>query len=274
MQTTVMASNFAVKIEGVDLSAPLDDATVKAVKDAWMQNKVAVFPGQELKDEDLLAFAGRLGPIFKHIQSTLHTGEKDVMYMSNREQKALVQGELYWHTDQSYTPKPVFGTVLYGIEIPKEGGETCFADLAATYDTLPDRLRNRIEGEQAVYAAEKPGHQRRVKLSDEERKKIPPVVHPLVRTHPYLGRKALYLSPTHISKIGGLSEAESEELLAELTDHATKPERVYVHSWTAGDVIMWDNTSVMHKRNDFNSAERRFHKRTGFYLPDELSTPF
>jgi taurine dioxygenase len=274
MQTTVMASNFAVKIEGVDLSEPLDDATFDAVRSAWMQYKVAVFPGQELEDGGLLSFAGRLGPIFKHIQSTLHTGEKDIMYMSNRDQKALVQGELYWHTDQSYTPKPVFGTVLYGIEIPKEGGETCFADLAATYDTLPDRLRGRVEGERAVYAAEKPGHKRRITLSDEERKKIPPVVHPMVRTHPYLGRKALYLSPTHISKIGELSESESEELLAELTDHATKPERVYVHEWTPGDVIMWDNTSVMHKRNNFNPAERRFHKRTGFYLPAELSTPF
>ena len=143
MQTTVMASDFAVKIEGVDLSQPLDDAAFDALRSAWMQYKVAVFPDQDLEDGDLLAFAGRLGPIFKHIQSTLHTSERDVMYMSNREQKALVQGELYWHTDQSYTPKPVFGTVLYGIEIPKEGGETCFADLAATYDTLPDRLRSR-----------------------------------------------------------------------------------------------------------------------------------
>ena len=275
MQTTILASDFAVKIEGVDLSKPVDDATFDELRSLWMQYKVALFPGQSLEDQELLAFAGRLGPIFKHVQSTLHTGDnKDVMYMSNRQQKALVQGELYWHTDQSYTPKPVFGTILYGIDIPSRGGETCFADLAATYDTLPDKLRRHVEGVTAVYAAEKAGHKRRVPLTEEERKKIRDVVHPLVRRHPYLGRKALYLSPSHIKAIGDLPEAESEELLGELTEHATKPERVYVHSWTPGDVIMWDNTSVMHRRNDFPAEERRFHKRTGFYLPDELATPF
>ncbi len=275
MQTTVLAEDFAVKIGGVDLSAPLEDAAFDALRRLWMQYKVAVFPGQTLDDDALLAFAGRLGPIFTHVQSTLHTGErKDVMYMSNRQQEALVQGELGWHTDQSYTPKPVFGTILYGIEIPEDGGETCFADLSATYDTLPDRLRGRVEGETAVYSAERPGHKRRVALTEAERQRIPDVVHPLVRTHPYLGRKALYLSPMHIKAIGDLPFDESEALLADLTAHATAPERLYIHRWTPGDVIMWDNTSVMHRRNHFPPEQRRFHKRTGFYLPDELATPF
>jgi taurine dioxygenase len=275
MRTTVLASDFAVRIEGVDLSKPLDDGTLDAVKRTWMDYKVAVFPGQTLEDADLLGFAGRLGPVFKHVQSTLHSEEYgQVMYMSSKAQKALVQGELDWHTDQSYTPKPVFGTILYGIEIPDSGGETCFADLAAAWRDLPDRLRPRVEGQTAVYSAEKPGHARRIPLTDAERAKIRDVVHPLVRTHPHLGRKALYLSPNHIKSIGDLPQEESDALLSELTAHAAAPSRVYVHEWTPGDVIMWDNTSVMHRRNHFDPGARRFHKRTGFYLPDELSVPF
>ena len=275
MQTEILASDFAVRIDRLDLAAPLDDAVFDEVRRLWMQYKVAVFPGQTLDDDALLRLAGKFGPIFRHAQSTLHAPEHDaVMYMSNRRQKALVEGELGWHSDQSYTPKPVFGTILYGIEIPENGGETCFADLSATYDTLPDDLRCRVDKATAVYSAEKPGHKRRVALTDEERKRIPDVVHPLVRTHPHLGRKALYLSPMHITAIGGLPPAESDALLAALTTHATDPARVYVHHWTPGDVIVWDNTSVMHRRNHFAPEQPRFHKRTGFYLPDDLATPF
>jgi len=275
MQTTILASGFAVRIDGLDLSRPLDDAIVNDIRRLWMEYKVAVFPGQTLDDEALLRFAGRFGKIFKHAQSTLHSPEYgEVMYMSNRQQKALVEGELGWHSDQSYTAKPVFGTILYGIEIPEDGGETCFADLSATYDALPDAVRDRIETATAIYSAEKPGHKRRIALTDAERNRIPDVVHPLVRTHPYLGRKALYLSPMHIKAIGGLAADESDALLAELTARATEPDRVYVHQWTPGDLVMWDNTSVMHRRNHFAPEQPRFHKRTGFYLPDELAVPF
>jgi putative 2-oxoglutarate oxygenase len=275
MRTTILASDFAVKIDGIDLAGTLDDATFNDIRGLWMQHKVAVFPGQTLDDDALLRFAGRFGPIFRHAQSTLHSPDYgEVMYMSNRQQKALVEGELGWHSDQSYTAKPVFGTILYGIEIPDDGGETCFADLSATYDALPDGLRRRVDAATAIYSAEKPGHKRRVALTDEERSRIPDVAHPLVRTHPYLGRKALYLSPMHIKAIEGLPPDESDALLADLTARATDPARVYVHRWTPGDVIMWDNTSVMHRRNHFAPEQPRFHKRTGFYLPDALAAPF
>lgn len=274
MQTQVLASDFAVRIDGVDLSRPLDEATFNDIRRLWMHYKVAVFPGQKLEDDTLLAFAGRFGPIFRHAQSSLHgAGGGAVMYASNQGEEARVTGELGWHSDQSYTAKPVFGTVLYGIDIPKDGGETCFADLSAAYETLPDDLRERVETATAVYSAEKRSHVRRKALTEEERNRIPDVTHPLVRRHPYLDRKALYLSPTHIKSIGGLPEAESEALLAALTEHATAPDRLYVHHWTPGDLIMWDNTAVMHRRNHFPGDQPRFHKRTGFYLPDELATP-
>jgi taurine dioxygenase len=275
MRTTVLASDFAVRFDGIDLSAPLDDAAFDRLRETWMQYKVAVFPDQELDDDTLLAFARRLGPPFIHVQAQLVSPDhKEVMYLTNRGTESPVKGELTWHSDQSYTPTPVFGTVLYGVQVPDEGGETCFADLVAAYDNLPDALRRRVDGLNAVYSPVKAGHVRRAPLSAEQLKAIPDVSHPLVRTHPYLGTKALYLSPNHIKTIGDLSLAESEALLAELTAHATKPDRIYCHEWRVGDVIMWDNASVMHRRNDFSADKARFLKRTGFHFPEELRTPF
>lgn len=275
MQTTVLASDFAVRIDGVDLSAPLDDAAFDALRSLWMQYKVAVIPEQTLEDDDLLAFARRFGPLFVHVQSQLvSSGHKEVMYMSNRGTKTPVKGELAWHSDQSYTPEPVFGTILYGVEVPDEGGETCFADLVAAYAALPDDLRRRVDGLTAVYSPVKAGHNRRATMTAEERARIPDVSHPLVRTHPYLGTRALYLSPNHIATIGDMPQAESEAFLQELLAYATQPAHVYCHEWRPGDVIMWDNASVMHRRGDFSPDKARFLKRTGFHLPEELRKPF
>ncbi len=274
MRKTVLRSDFVVRVDGVDLSQPLSDDAFTALRDLWMQHKVAVFPGQDLDDDALLAFTRRFGPLFVHVQSQLVSPDHpEVMYTKNRGTKAPVKGVLDWHSDQSYTPKPVFGTILYGVTIPAKGGETCFADLVAAYETLPGNLRDRVDQLTAVYSPVKKGHIRRHSLSAAQLEEIPDVTHPMVRTHPYLDRKALYLSPNHIVAIGDLPKAESDALLAELTAHATREENVYCHSWSPGDLVMWDNTSVMHRRNDFNHAEPRFHKRTGFHLPEELAVP-
>ncbi len=275
MHTTTLATGFAVKIEGVDLAAPMDDAALERLRALWMKFKIAVFPAQVLDDDALIAFTRRLGPLFVHAQTQLLSKRKEMMELSNvSEGERPITSELGWHSDQSYTPKPVFGTILYGVEAPQVGGETVFADLAAAYTSLPDALRERVEGVEAVYSASPTKSARDVPLNEEERARIVDVSHPLIRTHPYLNRKALYLSPTHIKTIGALSQAESARLIEELTAHAEKPEHLYRHKWTVGDVVMWDNTSVMHRRTAFGPEQRRHLKRTGFYLPDELATPF
>jgi taurine dioxygenase len=271
MQSTVLKKEFAVRIEGVDLKS-LDDKELAEVKQLWIENKVAIFPDQELEDDDMTRFAERLGPIFVHVQAELTASDhKEVMYMSSEDRKAPVAGDLAWHSDQSYTTGPVFATVLYGITIPENGGETLFADLAATYESLPDDLRTKVDGMTACYSPIKNGRDRRAPMTPDQIAELSGIIHPLVRKHPYLDRKALYLSPNHLTTIGDMSEEDSEEFLSDLLEYATQ--HVYVHHWTPGDVIMWDNTQVMHKRNSFPAAEPRFHKRTGFHLPLELRTP-
>jgi taurine dioxygenase len=275
MEITQLANGFAVEIGGVDLAETLDAAAFDAIKALWMENRVVVFRHQTLKDDDLVALAARFGPLFVHAQSSLLSSRrKEVMELSNLEDvERPVTHELDWHTDQSYTAQPVFGTILYGLVTPDEGGETHFADLAGAYVSLPEELRTRIEDATAVYSAEPRPKVREKPLNAEERSRIPDCVHPIVRTHPYLNRKSIYLSPLHIRTIGNLPEPDSLSLLGELIEHAAQPAHLYRHRWSVGDVVIWDNTSVMHRRTSFPSHERRHLKRTGFYLPDELAIP-
>lgn len=276
MRTTRLAQDFAIRIEGVDLKT-LDDAALDTIRDLWMEHRVAVFPDQALDEDDLVRFTERLGPLFVHVQTQLlrKKGRKEVMELTNTDpDERPITTELAWHTDQSYTPQPVFGTILYGIEVPEDGGETVFADLAGAWASLPADLRRTVEGITAVYSAAPRADTRDVPLNTEERARIRDCTHPLVRTHPYLGRKALYLSPMHLKSIGDRTPEESRALIDALTAHATRPAHLYVHKWRVGDLVMWDNTSVMHRRNAFGADQRRHLKRTGFYLPAERATPF
>jgi len=276
MKVTALAGDFAVSIEGVDLSQPLGGKKLDEIKSLWMENGVVVFPGQRLDDDALVAFAEQFGPLFVHAQSSLLSSRrKEVMELSNLpDAERSTTYELDWHTDQTYTPKPVFGTILYGLVAPKVGGETHFANLAGAYETMPEALRVRIDGVTAVYSAEPRPEVRETPLTAEERARILDCAHPIVRTHPYLKRKAVYLSPLHLRTIGRLSPEDSRNLIAELTAHATQPAHLYRHIWSVGDLMMWDNTSVMHRRTPFPPDEPRHLKRTGFYLPDERATPF
>lgn len=277
MKTTQLADGFAIQFEGVDLSSPLSDEQFDAIRTLWMKNRVAVFKDQSLDDDQLVAFTERFGPLFVHAQSSLLTTykRKEVMELSNLDGVARpVEYELDWHTDQTYTPQPVFGTILYGIVAPNEGGHTLFSDLAGAYASLPDSIRERVEGIAAVYSAEPRPKVRETPLTEEEKARILDCSHPLVRTHPYLKRKAIYLSPLHIKTIGDLAEDDSYTFLKELTEHATQPAHIYRHIWSEGDLVMWDNTSIMHSRTPMPQGEKRYLKRTGFYLPDELAIPF
>ncbi len=276
MDVTRLADEFAARIDGVDLSQPLDDDTFGEIKALWMAHRVVVFPGQTLDDDALVGFAQRFGPLFVHAQSSLLSSRrKEVMELSNlADAERPTIHDLGWHSDQTYTPQPVFGTILYGLVAPNEGGETLFADLTGAYASMPADLRARIDGVNAVYSAEPRPEVRQTPLNPEERARIRDCTHPLVRTHPYSKRKAVYLSPMHIATIGDLSAQDSRHLIDELCAHATQPAHLYQHKWTAGDVVMWDNAAVMHRRTPFAPTEPRHLKRTGFYFPDEFATPF
>jgi taurine dioxygenase len=275
MELTPLANGFVLQIKGIDLAAPLSDDNFEEIRTQWMAHRVVVFPDQNLDDDSLVAFAKRFGRIFIHAQSSLlSTKRKEVMELSNKpDAERPVTHDLDWHTDQSYTPQPVFGTILYGVTAPKTGGETHFADLAGAYISLPEDLRSRLDSVTAVYSAEPRPKVREKALTAAESARIHDCTHPFIRTHPYLDRKSLYLSPLHLKSIGALGQDESLDLIETLISHATQADHLYRHTWSNGDLVMWDNTSVMHRRTPFPPQEPRHLKRTGFYLPDDRATP-
>lgn len=279
MEAVLLGENFAAEIAGVDLSQNLTEAEFEEIKRVWLDNKIAVFRGQDISDDALVAFTERFGPLFIHFRSQFNDQTRpEIMLISNikedgRNLGELGDGDLMWHSDQAYSELPVFSTLLYGIEVPREGGGTWFCDTAGAYAALPDETKHRIAGLRQNFSVEKTVTTQNIALSDEQRQMKPPVQHPLVRTHPLLGRKSLYLSPAHTAGIEGMDAAESDALLSELLEWATRPEFLYHHNWRVGDLVMWDNTSTMHSRDAFSPRERRMLKRTGFEFRPELAVP-
>ena len=280
METNVLGPEFAVEISGVDLSIDLTDTQFVEIKRLWLENKVAVFRDQNLEDDALVGFTKRFGPLFVHVRSQFNdAAHPEIMLISNikedgRNLGELGNGDLAWHSDQSYSARPVFSTLMYAIEIPEDGGGTWFCDTARAYERLPEGIKQRIAGLQQNFSIEVTVATQHVALSEEQRALKPPVTHPLVRTHPELGRKSLYLSPAHSTGIADLSEEEGASLLAELEDWAERPEFTYCHDWRVGDVVMWDNTSTMHRRDAFSPTARRMLKRTGFEFTEDRGVPF
>lgn len=279
-RTRQVGPGFAVEIDGLDLSAPIDDATMAELRQVWMANKVVILHGQNLTDDDLLAFTRRMGPLFTHVRSMFHSPDHpEIMFVSNLKEDgralgSLGDGDLHWHTDQSYTAKPCWGTLLYGVEIPQDGGNTYFADLQAAYEEMPADLRAAVEGRRVVYSVEAALVSKKSPITPEQRARTPDVSQPLVRTHPYLGHKAIYASPNHYVRVDGMAQEEGDALFRRIEDWIGRDEFVYAHRWRVGDVLFWDNASVAHRRDAFPPTQRRFLKRTGFKLPDALAVPF
>lgn len=172
-------------------------------------------------------------------------------------------GNFFWHTDASYMRRPASTTLLYAIDIPPSGGDTLFANMHAAYDALPAATRQRIDGLRAIHSWEQSRHNSGSRpASREEIEAAPPVAHPLVRTHPETGRKGLYLG-NHTSHIEGMPLEEGRALLKELLAHATQAQFLYRHRWRAGDIVIWDNRSLLHKATDdfdMGNYVRRLHR--------------
>jgi alpha-ketoglutarate-dependent taurine dioxygenase len=229
-----------VRITGVDLSQPLSPALKHAIIDAFLAHHVVVFLDQRLTREQQFAFAANFGEVEVH---GAHRGESKrygvahVMSNLDADGKPTIRvsraANYHWHTDKPYHPSPPLLTTLYAVEVPPAGGDTEFANTTLAYDALPEDVKRRLAGLRVVFRP----------AFDTSR---PAADHPLVRTHPDTGRKALYLG-NHSSHIRGLPEAEGAALLAELLEHATQRQFVYVHRWRVGDLIMWDNRCLLHR---------------------------
>ena len=261
------------EIGGVDLSQPLDQATFDAIHSAWMDHLVVLFREQHLTDPQLEQFSARLGALDTkplYTDDVLDTTTSDyVCVISNvkiggKPIGDLGDGEAVWHMDMTYNDLPPIASALYAIEVPPSGGDTGFANMYRAYETLPAGLKARVETLQCKHDATRnsAGDIRRGMPETVDPRAGPGAIHPLVRTHPVTGRDALFLGRRRNAYIVGLPLEESEALLDELWAHATQPQFTWHHQWRKGDLLLWDNRCVMHRRDSFDPSTRRVMHRT------------
>ena len=272
-QARPTASAFAVRplspaigaeILGVDLRNHIDDALAQGMLDVWHRHLVILLRDQDLTEDDQVRFAERFGPPAKIHTKQFVRSHPAVMLISNIREDgkaigALPDGEMQFHTDQCHQEIPAKASMLYAIEIPSVGGNTLFANAYLAYETLSADIRRRIDGRKALnaYDYDTAATIRKSEVPDG----APCYAHPVVRTHPATGRKALYVNRLMTRRIEGLDAQESEELLTLLFDHQEQPKFIYEHVWRPGDILMWDNRCTLHARTDFPAGERRLLRR-------------
>jgi len=279
LESRVLDNSFACEVVGLRLWERQDDQTIDELRALWARHPVLVFRRQALSEDELADFSARFGPLERTVRTDWASPVRpEVGLISNLKDAqakpigGLGDGEIQWHSDQSYMLDPATGAMLYALELPPEGGATSWVDLSAAYAGLPDRLKRAVEGRCAVFSYVKrlAGYQSvdRV-ISEEAKRKTPPILHPLVHTHPVTGRRALYLDSTTTVGIDGMDEASGAALLEEIYDFATRPEFTYSHHWQVGDALLWDNGFTMHRREPFDPLARRLMKRTTILLSRE-----
>ncbi|MDR5857227.1 TauD/TfdA family dioxygenase [Caballeronia sp. LZ062] len=264
---------LGAEVIGLDLSQPLSKADFARIHRAHLDHHVLVFREQRITPAQQVAFSKQFGPLQIHV---LHqfglAGYPEVLIVSNiiENGKPIGLGDAghFWHSDLSYKEKPSLGSMLHAQELPSTGGDTLFANQHLAWDTLPEHLKSAIEGREAehTYLAKYAELQKRSpwrpNLTPEQIAQVKPVVHPIVRTHPETGRKALFVSEHFTTRIVGMPDDESRALLDEIFAHSVQPEFVYRHVWRDHDMVFWDNRSVMHLAAGTPDDQRRKLYRT------------
>ena len=264
LRTRPLSPALGAEILNVDLSQPMTDELFESIRDCWHDNIVVLFRDQHLSEADQVRFAERFGQLALSHTRRYTTANPAVMLISNIRENgkqigALPDGEMQFHSDQCYQEKPAMASMLYAIEIPGAGGDTLFANAYKAYETLPDDIKRRLEGRKALHAYDYDNAS--MKRGTQIKDGVPHFAHPVFRTHPATGRKALYVNRLMTIAIEGLPEEESDELLNFLFAHQENPEFIYEHVWRVNDLLMWDNRCALHARTDFSSDERRLMRR-------------
>ena len=259
-------------IEGVDLAGSLSPETMATIKQAWGDHLVLRFRGQHLTDDDLMRFSRQFGELdWAPVAATNDApeGREYIMIVSNVVENGIAIGQLgayeaLWHTDMSYIAEPPMASALYSLEAPPSGGDTGFCNMYLALETLPVELRREVEGKVCRHDASRnsAGELRRGYVDAPDASQTIGADHPIVRIHPATGRKALFLGRRRNAYIPGLSLADSEALLDALWAHATRDEFTWYQQWRVGDLILWDNRSVRHRRDAFDPAARSVMHRT------------
>lgn len=268
-KTTPLMAGFGVEILDVDLKHA-DDATRQEVIDLFHANGAIVLRGQTMAPDDLMSFISLFGEPEDHTQTQFTLpGYPKIFRLSNKTENGKPIGAhndgVGWHTDYSYKEEPVMCTMLYAVEVPPEGSDTLLSDLCEAYNVLSDEQKKKLDGLVLHHSYEHLMSSRefgRMTISDELKAANPDVFHPLIRTHPANGRKALWVSTGTVKGIVGMADDEAQKLIDELIAFVTDERFVYRHKWQVGDILVWDNRCTLHTGTLFDDTkyERLMHR--------------
>jgi taurine dioxygenase len=259
-----LTPHTGAEVVGLDFTRLIEPEACAMLNRAFADHHVLVMRDQHFTPDQFKVAAQVFGELQIHDKKEHHVpGHSDVYYVSNDEivnGRRIIPGETF-HTDHSNHPRPPKATMLFAVELPSSGGDTQYVNMHDAYDDLSESTKQRIDGLKAVhvylskYSPRPLGH-----ISEESRRNVPaPGIHPLVRTHPENGRKALFLNPVRMESILGMEDADALALIDDLMRHATQKKYEYRHKWRHGDWVLWDNRSVMHQANpDYDMSERRY----------------
>jgi taurine dioxygenase len=271
MNIAPLSPYIGVEVTGVDLREPVSEENFDALRTALNQHSLLLFRGQRINEAQHVAFSRRFGTLIGHVlKQFLKPEYPEVYVLSNVAENGKPIGNhkegWNWHSDLSYKAEPSMGALLYAVEVPPEEGDTFFASMHAAWDSLTPTMQQRIRHMTATHSYTNyygKAFADRNPLTDEQRAATPDVVHPLVRTHPDTGRLSLYVGQDVVKQIDNLAAKDSIALLAELNAHAISPEFSYRHKWQAGDLLVWDNRSTMHRATPYDDEKyRRIMHRT------------
>ncbi|MDA0787782.1 MAG: TauD/TfdA family dioxygenase [Proteobacteria bacterium] len=269
MKITKLTENIGAEVTGIDLRQPVDADTQKFLYDALVEHIALVFRDQKFNPGEYLSAVSIFGTVMPDESPKNRLPELPLISQisslsKDREGKRVMTGER-WHSDHVNHQRPPKFTCLYAVKLPDSGGATNLANTREGYAALPDAVKKRVEGMKTANviigsASKSVNSDRRAWQAESP---PDPVIHPLVRTHPDVGTKALYFHPNKVENIVGMEPQESQELLEELTEYMVKPEFLYAHQWRLGDMMIWDNRSAFHRASfDYDINQHRLLYRT------------
>jgi taurine dioxygenase len=265
----ILSPALGAEINGLDLREDLDIETVEALRVVWLEHLMLLFRDQELSEADEVRVASYFGKPFTS-ERVPGLGEREernahVLAITNIRENGepigvLPDGDLQFHSDSAFHENPLMATVLYAIELPSHGGNTLFNNMYQVYDSLDASEKEKLERYQAVNVYD---YHTQVRIGRYDRNKSVHAIHPVIRTHPETGRKAVYVNRLMTEEIVGLPETMSDTLLGDLFDLAEREEFIYEHVWRTGDLVIWDNRCAQHARKDFPAEQTRLLNRVG-----------
>lgn len=273
VQFRPLDDTIGAEILNVDITRSMDVDTYRQVRQIWLDHCIVLFRNQHLDPDQLAAFGRQWGETELHTLSAYHMPDRPEVFINSNIVKdgkpvGAQKSGRFWHSDSQFLKIPSSATILHAKKAPPEEGDTQYANMYLAYEALPEEIKQHITGLNGVYSRVKSwsvAYTNRAPMSEEEKARFPDVFHPIVRTHPETGRKALYIgSLTELKEIVGLPGEEGDQLAKQLFDFATQDRFVYSHHWDAGDTVVWDNRCTLHRALPFDEQkyDRLMHRVT------------